>query len=792
MNMTPFDEAYATLNPAQKEAVDAIEGPVMVIAGPGTGKTQVLALRIAHILNSENQTKANEILCLTFTNSGVHAMRGRLAKYIGNTANEVKVSTFHSFAQKLVEKNFELLDIDVLPKLLDEQAQVLLYDEILHNNDWEYLRPRGNPAQYFNDLKSLISLLKREHINSFDFGLMIEKDIKNIQNDEENISSRGETKGQLKKEAQKKIESLERSKEAVTFFALYEQYKKDLGYMDYDDVLSYALDIIQTSDDVRASLQEENQYILVDEHQDSSGIQNEFLKAVWGDVENPNIFVVGDDRQLIFGFGGANISYFEDFKHTYGKAHLVTLTSNYRSTQTILDIADALLESSLAEGKLSSAMAENYPIELYPCEYERDEILLAGKYFKQKIQDGTAPQQCALLVPKNKHVRSAVRILRDMGLPVSVGNNSSFFDMNETQILRNILKVLANPYDNVSLGELLFTPMSGIAPLEAHAFIKGINTRNLSIQDLLINKDGQKDNLFSNSNPIRLLGQNLERFISDASTKDIYTLIQIIGEDYFIKTAKDHETLVRNVEVIRTYLHLAVSHIEKYPHGKLQDFIDYLDRLESYHHHIPLTVIGTDVGINVMTLHGSKGLEFDVVHIAHMNESTLMNGKRRGFSVPEKLEVLMEAKDELTAKRELYVALTRSKYFCTLSYAQESLSGATLELAHIVSEIANTHITHHTLQESISYIAGDNPKAYVESKSIKQLIGTKELANIISMEYMQKNVSVTLLNNFFECPWKWYFSSFLQLPTPKTESLLQGSVVHTSIESILKHKPKLN
>jgi len=790
--MTPFDEAYATLNPAQKEAVDAIEGPVMVIAGPGTGKTQVLALRIAHILNSENQTKANEILCLTFTNSGVHAMRGRLAKYIGNTANEVKVSTFHSFAQKLVEKNFELLDIHVLPKLLDEQAQVLLYDEILHNNDWEYLRPRGNPAQYFNDLKSLISLLKREHINSFDFGLMIEKDIKNIQNDEENISSRGETKGQLKKEAQKKIESLERSKEAVTFFALYEQYKKDLGYMDYDDVLSYALDIIQTSDDVRASLQEENQYILVDEHQDSSGIQNEFLKAVWGDVENPNIFVVGDDRQLIFGFGGANISYFEDFKHTYGKAHLVTLTSNYRSTQTILDIADALLESSLAEGKLSSAMAENYPIELYPCEYERDEILLAGKYFKQKIQDGTAPQQCALLVPKNKHVRSAVRILRDMGLPVSVGNNSSFFDMNETQILRNILKVLANPYDNVSLGELLFTPMSGIAPLEAHAFIKGINTRNLSIQDLLISKDGQKDNLFSNSNPIRLLGQNLERFISDASTKDIYTLIQIIGEDYFIKTAKDHETLVRNVEVIRTYLHLAVSHIEKYPHGKLQDFIDYLDRLESYHHHIPLAVIGTDVGINVMTLHGSKGLEFDVVHIAHMNESTLMNGKRKGFSVPEKLEEKIAVKDELTAKRELYVALTRAKYFCTLSYAQESLSGATLELAHIVSEITDTHITHHTLQESIAYITGDNPKAYVESKSIKQSIGTKELAYIISMEYIQKNVSVTLLNNFFECPWKWYFSSFLQLPTPKTESLLQGSVVHTSIESILKHKPKLS
>lgn len=791
MKTAIFDEAYKNLNKGQKEAVDTINGPVMVVAGPGTGKTQVLSLRIANIL-IKTDVGPSGILCLTFTNSGVSAMRERLTKYIGQTANEVKVSTFHSFAQSIVEKNFELLDMDTMPTLLDEESQVLLYDQLLEDNDWEYLRPRGNPAQYFNDLKSLISLLKREHINSFDFGLMIEKEIKDIESDEANISSRGETKGQLKKEAQKRIESLERSKEAVTFFALYEDKKKELGYMDYDDVLSYMLDIVKVSDDVRASIAEENQYILVDEHQDSSGIQNEFLKAVWGDVEQPNIFVVGDDRQLIYGFGGADISYFEDFKHTYGKAHLVTLTDNYRSTQVILDTADALLQSTLAVGKLSSNTKENHPIELYKCEYERDEILLAGKLFKEKIKNGIKPEHCALLVPKNKNVRSAVRILRDMGLPVSVGNNSSFFDIEETQILRTILKVLANPYDNVALGELLFTPMSGIAPLAAHSFIKNINTRELSVEDLLTSQTGENDDLFSNTNPIRMLGENLKRWMTDASTKDIFTLIQIIGENYFTAPAKDHETLVKNVEVIRTYLHLAVSYIEKYPHPKLQEFIAYLDRLESYHHHIPLAIVGADVGINVMTLHGSKGLEFDYVHIAHMNESTFMKGKRRGFAVPEKLEGLLEAKDELTAKRELYVALTRAKRFCTLSYAQGSLSGAQLELAHIVAPVIDPHITHHTLEESIEYIAGVSPKAYVEAHPIEQSVDAKELARIVAMQYTDKNVSVTLLNNFFECPWKWYFNSFLQLPTPKTESLLLGSVVHTSIESILKNKPKLD
>jgi DNA helicase-2/ATP-dependent DNA helicase PcrA len=786
-----FEEAYKKLNKSQKEAVEMIDGPVMVVAGPGTGKTQVLALRIAHILK-KTDIGASGILCLTFTNSGVSAMRDRLSRYIGQTAHDVKVYTFHSFAQKIVEKHFELIDLKDMPVILDEQSQVLLYDELLYSNDWEYIRPRGNPNQYFNDLKSLISLLKREHVSSSDFGVMIDNQIESIENDESNISSRGDTKGNLKKDAQAKIESLKKSKEAVKFFSLYEEKKKDFGYMDYDDVLSYALDIVKASDDVKASLQEENQYILVDEHQDSSGIQNEFLRAVWGEVERPNLFVVGDDRQLIYGFGGADISYFEDFKHTYGKAHKITLIDNYRSTQTILDVADSLLKSNLAEGYLASNLKEKHNIGIYPCQYERDEILLAGKLFKEKIDKGLDPNSCALLVPKNKHVRSAVRILRDMGLPVSSSFGLSFFDTPETHTLRKLLKVIDNPYDNVSIGDLLLTSTSNINPLEAHAFIKSINVYNLSVSDLISYKNNDKGDLFSDVNPIRVFGKKFESWINEATSKDIYTLIQIVGEDYFTSCAKDHKALVVGVEVIRTYLHLAISYIEKYPNGKLKDFLEYIDRLESYHHYIPIAVVAGDEGINVMTLHGSKGLEFEFVHIAHMNESTLMNGKRRGFVVPEKIESLIELKDELTAKREVYVALTRAKLFCNISYSLESLSGASLEAARILSVFPDTHVAQHDLDSSIRLIAGDDPRAYVESKAFDTNVDIKELAKIISREYVNKNVSVTLLNNFFECPWKWYFNSFLNLPTPKTESLLLGSVVHTSIEFILKNKVNLD
>ena len=789
MNTLEFDKAYKDLNKAQKEAVDTIDGPVMVVAGPGTGKTQILALRIAHIL-IKTDIGANGVLCLTFTNSGVQAMRERLKKYIGQSSNEVQISTFHSFAQRIVEKNFQLLDMNTMPQILDEQASVLIFDEILHNNEWEYLRPRNNPSHYFHDLKSLISLLKRESISVNDFGISIDTEIKMIESDPASISSRGESKGKLKKEAEKKIEQLNRSKEAVKFYSIYEEEKREGNYMDYDDVMQYALEIIKVSDDVKSQIREDSQYVLIDEHQDSSAVQNELLKTIWGDTDRPNIFVVGDDRQLIYGFGGASISYFEEFKHTFGEAHLITLTENYRATQAILDTADILLQSRLATGALKSNTKELHSIELYPCEYERDEILLAGKIFKEKIDKGINPESCALLVPKNRNVRSAVRVLRDMGLPVSLGNNNSFFDFNETYVFKNILKVVANPYDDVALGELLFAPTSGISPLEAHTFLRSINTRNLALTDLLSYTVGKEKDLFSESNGIKVLGKNIEIWMEVYKSSDIYTLIQTIGKEYFMDSVGDHTHLTRNAEIVRTYIHLATSQLEKHPHFTIKDFLEYLERLESYNHHIPLATIGADVGINVMTLHGSKGLEFEVVHIAHMNENSLMNGRRRGFVLPESIENLVEEKDELGAKRELYVAITRAKKYCTLSYAQESLTGSVLEVAHIISDIPDTHIIQKSTADSIEKITSGNPLAYIESNPVKESIGTEELTKMVAREYTEKNVSVTLLNNFFECPWKWYFNSFLQLPTPKTESLILGSVVHTGIEKILKDKIK--
>ena len=450
-----FENEYTQLNPAQKEAVDAIDGPVMVVAGPGTGKTQILALRIGNILK-KTDIKAESILCLTFTNSSVKAMKERLSKYIGSEYSKVKVVTFHGFGMDIISKYYNVLGLDEEPKIMDEKDSIMLYDEILNNNDWLYLKPRSDTAKYFKDIKSLISILKKENINREDFEIEIQKEIERLQNDPASISSRGESKGELKKDILKKIEGVYRTLEVGRFYALYEQNKKVKNLFDYDDILENLNQIVEESDEVRNYIKENFLYVLVDEHQDSNGVQNKFLEKVWKGEDRPDIFVVGDDRQLIYGFSGASLEYFENFKNTFGKAELIYLVENYRSTENILNTAHTLLNSSITQEKLKSNTLENNPLSLVEAYYPRDEILFIGLDIKDKIEKGIDPNQIAILVPKNRYVYSTISILKDMGINVAGMDKVNLFDTENALSFARVLKILAKPDDNASFAESFF------------------------------------------------------------------------------------------------------------------------------------------------------------------------------------------------------------------------------------------------------------------------------------------------------------------------------------------------
>jgi DNA helicase-2/ATP-dependent DNA helicase PcrA len=759
----------------------------MVVAGPGTGKTQVLSLRIANILQ-KTDTGADGILCLTFTNSGVRAMRNRLFRIIGKDATKVHVSTFHSFALELVEKNYNLLGFSNMPELLDDAGSVAIFDDLLENNDWDHLRPRSNSTQYFYDVKSLISLLKRENITPEDFLNKINLEIESLKIDPSSISTRGESKGQIKKEVQTRIESLERSSEVVKFYSMYESYKKESGYIDYDDVLRLMVDLVNLSDDVRSEIKENFLYVLVDEHQDSSGVQNEFLKRVWHDAENPNIFVVGDDRQLIYGFGGASIEYFENFKNMFGRAELITLTENYRSTQNILDTADSLLKSSISKQKLNSQYQGGDVVKCVQAPYPRDEIILAGIDIKNRISAGLDPNEIAILVPKNFQVRNAITILSDMGLPVAKASSNDLLLSPDARIFISVLKIVLDPYSSQNIAEYVLSRYSKIPPIQAHAFLR--TSKNLSVDSFSKNK-ASSQGFFKEQDAIFIAGSFLVDSINYGSLHTVYETVQYIGDKLLLDTANDHSELTERAEVVRTMLHLALILESRKNQNNLKSYLEYLDRLFNYGQHIPIAVFGKENGIKVLTMHASKGLEFEYVWVAHVDEKSLHSSKRGGFALPESVAVLEEIKDDMVVKRQVYVAMTRAKKYCNLSYAKENYSGAELELAHIFKEIDDGLIEYIDNSLSEKVLIDYGVKNIVTSDKKESIVNKLELAEIVKNEYEKTKVAVTLLNNFFECPWKWYFRNLLKLPQAKSSSLTFGSVVHSCIESILNHNGKI-
>ena len=755
-----FTEEYKKLNQAQKSAVEAIDGPVMVIAGPGTGKTQVLSLRIANILE-KTDTPADGILCLTFTNSGVRAMRERLQRLLGPRSTQVAVSTFHSFSASLIDEFYEHLGLTSAPQLLDERDSILLADQLLEEGEWQYLRPRSGGAHNFRDLKSLISFLKREGIAPGDFKAMVEAEIRQVEEDPENISSRGKSKGALKAEALGKIERLKRTWESAEFYAQYEALKRERNKLDYDDILELACQLVSNSEDARASVLERYLYVLVDEHQDSSGVQNRFLEAVWGKVEEPNLFVVGDDRQLIYGFGGASLAHFESFRETFG-GKLITLTDNYRSTQEILDLADQIFESALATAKLKSQSQAHHPIRLVEAEYQRDEILRAGLEIKALVAKGVSPESCAILVPKNYQVKSAVAVLSDLGLPVAKSGKTSFFNSPETLSLIRALRVVSEPFNQVYLADFLLDKASGIEGLEAQRLLH-------SARGKLVVEEFPK----------------LKKLVGSQS--DVYELVQRVAQAIFFET-NEQETLLNSIESVRTMLHLALSRIERNPKLSLLEFLRFVDRLEEYGEDPSLAVFGGGAGVKVMTLHASKGLEFEYVWLAHLDEKSLMRGKSAGFTLPTKVASFANKKSEEEVRRELYVGVTRAKKQVTLSYATHGYTGGELELSKVIAQLPEEMLEKHSAEETEQFVLKADPLAYVNAVETVKGSDLEFAQTLVKENFENTPVSVTHLNNFLTCPWRWYFRNFLRLPEPESETLLFGSFVHALVEESVKQR----
>jgi len=386
------------LNPQQRDAVEAIEGPVLVVAGPGTGKTQILALRIANILQ-KTDVKANNILCLTFTESGVVAMRQRLLTMIGADAYYVRIHTFHSFCNEIIQSFPEKFAFARELIQLDDLNRLKIIREIIANagNDTEksmQLIPFHDKFFYQTDILSAIQTLKREGVSTEKLEKFATEELKTLEQNQEINKRTGKPKG----EWTTKFKSTQRNLELATIYKKYNEQLKEHGFYDYEDMILFVIDKFKNDDELLAYYQEKFLYILVDEYQDTNGSQNEILKLLGSFDKSPNLFAVGDDDQAIYRFQGANVENLLFFEKQFENVKTIPVTINYRSSQAVLDLSSSLIENNKArltnllanlEKKLKAGLQiPNYPAEVYSLSNNEVENRFVVEKIKQLATNG--------------------------------------------------------------------------------------------------------------------------------------------------------------------------------------------------------------------------------------------------------------------------------------------------------------------------------------------------------------------------------------------------------------------
>ncbi len=815
-----FREEYERLNEKQQLAVNSIEGPVMVIAGPGTGKTQILASRIGKIL-LEGVADAQNILCLTYTDAGVVAMRKRLLQFIGPDAYKVNIYTFHAFCNDVIQENLSLFEKTALDPVSDLE-KIQFYKELIDSFPKNHALKRYRGEVYFenNTLQSLFSTMKREGWTPAFIEEKITEYVTDLPTRDEFIYKRKYKEfnaGDLKKDKlQEEQERMEKLRAAVNEFDRFQLLMRKKNRYDFDDMINWVIKAFEENKNLLANYQERFQYILVDEYQDSSGTQNRLVELLISYWDKPNVFVVGDDDQSIYRFQGANVENMMDFAGNYKEDLLtVVLTHNYRSTQPILDISKTLINrneerlvkkiAGLSKELLSSRkelMELKHPPHLREYETQRQEMIGIAKQVQDLVGQGIAPGRIGIIYKENKYGEELAQYFKLLNIPVYSKRHLNILELPLAQKIILLLKYLATEHDIAYSGdEMLFEllhfdwfgiPAIEIAKLSMEAADRRYTDNKISIRQLLVEK--------RNAPPKDLFSSGLQPGLSKASM----IIEDLLGDVPNITLQNLFENIIRKTGVLNHIMqspdkhwHLQVltglfdfvkDETHRNPFLDLEGFVKLVELMEKEDIVLPLVqVSGSDRGINLMTVHGSKGLEFEYVLLAGCN-SSFWEKKRKpggGYKLPDTMFSSQPSSNEQEELRRLfYVALTRAEQHLYISYSKFKNDGKELEPSMFIAEIQDEHpipaekmiIDNEVLSDFaiLDFTAAMAPEI---EKIEEEFIG-RVLDKFV--------MNVTALNNYLKCPLEFYFKNLIRIPSPKNEATEFGSAVHYALEKLFR------
>ncbi|PIX68216.1 hypothetical protein COZ41_00875, partial [Candidatus Shapirobacteria bacterium CG_4_10_14_3_um_filter_35_13] len=828
--MTDFNTEYQKLNEKQRHAVDTIDGPVMVIAGAGTGKTQTIALRIANIL-TKTQTNPSSILCLTFTDTGVNAMRSRLIKIIGPTAYSVHLHTFHSFCNEIIlshPENF-IISHDLQPA--DELEKLEIINSLIDKlPDGAILKPWGDHYFYQRDIISSLQTLKRENISPQNFlslisnqKLFIEKSAEIYQNLKSlrvskslesnvlanlnsllnikdlstslktsliyhqnlfdsggyNVGAAKSPSINLKNSLLKFIENLVKdTPKQSELLDLYRGYNDELqarGRYDFDDMILFVIDAFKKDTNLLRQYQELYQYFLVDEFQDTNSAQNEILNLLCSYYDNPNIFVVGDDDQSIFRFQGASIENIFDFYKKY-KIKPIVLQNNYRSHQLILDSSTSVIiknQNRIAnfikdiDKSLKSNMTfDPDPINIIPVTSVLEENYFVSQKIKKLIDTGVKPSEIAILYRNNNDIEDLVSILKINKINFYLQSDQNILNSRHIQQLIYLLKFINDPTKTDFFYHILASDYVNFNSLDLLKKVRNID-------DLSLNSKIKLRNIDRRLSLARkwLENDNLDRFFNKVIRKFKFL-------DYCLKS-KDPQILNHLLTFHQELKRLSLD--QKYTLDQLLLRLDSLSDNNISLAAPPLTE-NLDNSVQLLTVHRAKGLEFEYVFLIKVNDKKWGNNRNMShLSLPSgilKYDIVGNISDQNEDERRLfYVALTRAKKQIYISYSTKTDTNRELTPSVFISEIDPKLIETINVPTDTQVKALSQFFSKVENENI-DVDYKKYLTNFLTTKYQ---FNVTHLNSYLRCPFCFYHQTILRIPAVKDKFSSLGTAIHNTL-----------
>lgn len=614
-----------TLNPAQREAVEKTEGPVLILAGAGSGKTRVLTTRIGHIIEDKGVQPAN-ILAITFTNKAANEMRERVEETLESDASDMWISTFHSCCVRILRKDINRIGYNRSFVIYDSADQVTLVKDCLKelNLNDKVFEP-----------KMIISTISGAKDKLYD-----PKQFKAMHMNDNRMSK------------------------IADVYALYQDRLKRNSALDFDDLIFKTVELLKSDKEVLDYYRNRFKYIMVDEYQDTSKAQYELIKILA--KEHQNICVVGDDDQSIYGWRGADIRNILEFEKDYDDVHVVKLEQNYRSTQIILDAANTVISNNI-ERKRKRLWSEKKDGELIKIQVAQDEIeesdFVADMIAKISREQNRSYKDFAVLYRANAQSRSVEDALNRSQIPYNIYGGTKFYERKEIKDLIAYLRVIQNPQDDISIKRIINVPRRGIGLRTIEKIEDRASLKQESIYSVLIDIETNSEISTKARNSI---SEFVDNVIGTLRTmREVYPVSKLIEKviesiDYYGYIDElykgDKEEAEERKDNVKEFISVAMEFEQNSEEKDLETFLTG----------VALTSESSEEEeidkVSLMTIHTSKGLEFPVVFIVGMEDGL--------FPIARAVRSMSDSEIE-EERRLCYVGITRAKEILYLTLTQK-------------------------------------------------------------------------------------------------------------------------